>query len=332
MISWGPISTGSPTECRERPFPHHWARKEDVEAVSNLRQQKNSLRPRWDGVTWHAIFDILFADVQHRRPTFCTAIFQDVEDTVSNYLHSQDVSHPLGIAHMSFASLINHMRDRERSSLRPAQGSHGNQGADLHLGSNYSIPQTAIPQTTQEVFSRPPTGALPAGLDGQGIFPFMSAQVSSEAFGPALEPPFFSGRDFDAYPELGLLEAETTPSYFAEHAPPPAHLPMQDIAGHATYPGFTPQTASQVFNGDPPDTQPTLAGQPTAGPLGQGFGMATFPQTFLPPSDLPPQMYSIARGSQAVAPGVLGGLNQGQWGPYMGGDGAPGPNSQNHRR
>lgn len=302
----------SPTHCQSRPFFHDWATEEELNTVSNLRENTASLRPRWVRVSRHELFHTLFPDAP--RPTFYTADFLDVEDMVSDYVQSQGLSHSLCTGREFVDGLINHMRDREQSD------------------SSDSIPQPGIPQTAGEVFYTPAPGLQPGGLDGQGTFPSMSTHASDGAMASMMEPLFLGGRSFDSYPELQLLEADPTLSRLPEHAPRSTHLPIQDIAGHTVSPGFNPQTGSHAFSGGLPHAQPTLGSPPTAEPLGHGFGMPTLNQTFPPPSDLPQEMYSIAEGTQVIPPGLLSGPNQHQWGPYMGYDGTPGSNFQIQRR
>lgn len=313
----------SQTPCRERPFPHYWAREQDLNAVRRCRQ-----RDRQPKAEWTDIFSAIFADAPCQPPIFHDASAQDVVDRLADYRQSQsyqDFAHSFGIEPpegfwSAFdGNFVNFLRGKQLAGY-PGQTSHGNHHSDLHLGSSSSIQQTAMPQTAQDVFSESATGLLSVGPIGQGNFPRVPTQGISGAFGSMMDPALFSGQHFDQYSGLGFSEPQATHLQFTEHAPGSAYLP---IAGHVAPSGLMPQTAPQIFRQNFPNPQSTLGTQPFAGPLGQGFGMPILTQTHPPQLALPPQMFSTARESQAATPGMLTGPNPGQRSPYVGFHGAP---------
>lgn len=305
---------GSPTRCHERPFPHYWARPEDLEAVRERR-----VRDRRPKATWQDIYNAIFANAQGRQPTFHSAHPQDVIDALANYRQSpfhQDLARSFDNQSLESFWLIFHdslvnFLGGEQFAVYPRQTSNGNHHSDLHLGSSSSIQQTAVPQTAPAVFGDPAAGYLQAGLMGQGMFARMPTQASSGAFG-SMDPSLLTGPHFDQYPGLGFPEPQAIHPQFTGHAQGSTYSPF---AGQVAPSGLMPQPAPQVFGPNYPNLQSTLS---------QGFEMPSFTQALPPQPALQRQMSSsTARGSQATTPGVLTGPNPSQQGSDMGYRGAP---------
>lgn len=327
----------SQTPCRERRFPHYWARKQDLEAVRRRRQPNHQPKAEWID-----IYIAIFADAPCRPPIFDNAIAQDFVDTLENYRQSQssqDLADFLGNELLeSFWQIFNdsivNFLGGEQLAADQGQPSNGRHHSDLPLGSSSSIQQAPMPQTAPDAFSDSPAGLLSAGLVGQGLSPGMPTHGSSGAFGSMMDPSFFSGQHFGQYSGFGFPDPQATQLQSTAHVPGSTYFQTHHFAGHVPPSGLMPQTAPQMFSQNLPNPQSTMGSQPIAAPIGQGFGMPNLTQTPPPQQALPSQILASARGSQAATPGMLTGTNPGQRSSYMGYHAAPASplNSRKRRR